>query len=266
MRLAARFAGLKVRPGSVACVWLGQAGYLFKTQRGLTVMIDPYFSDEGERIEGLKRLFATPITAEEFQPDLLLVSHGHLDHFDEPTISAFAAAHRTTLFAPPSCTSRAAELGWQTAKLHPLQPGKSATKGGVRVTATFARHTLPDAVGLFIAVDGIRLWHSGDTEYDEHLRRITSERLDAAFICINGGGGNMNAHEAALLAWRLEPRLVVPMHYGLWKPDDYRYHGAAPDATPDPAIFAATLAKLDKRMRVRRLHVGLPVTISRSAT
>ena len=266
MRLAARFAGLKVRPGTVACVWLGQAGYLFKTQGGLTVMIDPYFSDEGERIEGLKRLFATPITAEEFQPDLLLVSHGHLDHFDEPTISAFAAARRTTLFAPPSCTSRAAELGWQTAKLHPLQPGKSATKGGVRVTATFARHTLPDAVGLFIAVDGIRLWHSGDTEYDEHLRRITSERLDAAFICINGGGGNMNAHEAALLAWRLEPRLVVPMHYGLWKPDDYRYHGAAPDATPDPAIFAATLAKLDKRMRVRRLQLGRPVAISRSAT
>ena len=101
-------------------MWLGQAGFVVKTQRGLTVMIDPYFSDEGERMEGLKRQFAPPITADELLPDLLLVSHGHLDHFDEPTIRAFGAAGRTTFFAPPSCTSRAAELGWQTAKLRPL--------------------------------------------------------------------------------------------------------------------------------------------------
>ncbi len=243
-------------------MWLGQAGFVVKTQRGLTVMIDPYFSDEGERMEGLKRQFAPPITADELLPDLLLVSHGHLDHFDEPTIRAFGAAGRTTLLAPPSCISRAAELGWQTAKLRPLQPGKSATKRGCHVTATFARHTLPDAIGLLVGIDGLRLWHSGDTEYDEHLRRMAGERLDAAFICINGGGGNMNAHEAALLAWQLGPRLVVPMHYGLWKPEDYRYRGAAPDATPDPGLFTATLAKLDKRMRVLQLEVGRPIVIS----
>jgi L-ascorbate 6-phosphate lactonase len=250
---------LGVRPGTVACAWLGQAGYLLKMHTGLTVMIDPYFSDEVERLEGLKRTFAPPMTAGELKPDVLLVSHGHLDHFDEPTISTFAAA-RTLLMAPPSCTTRAAALGWPGSRLRPLTPGGSATRGGCHVTATFARHTWPDAIGLLIAIDGLRVWHSGDTEYDEHLRRLGGD-LDVAFICINGGGGNMNAHEAALLAWQLKPQVVVPMHYGLWAEEDYRYKGAAPDATPDPTLFSATLKKLSTRIRIRELEVGRIVTL-----
>lgn len=262
MRLAARIGRMRVRSGTIACAWLGQAGFLMKTPRGLTVMIDPYFSDECEKQEGLKRLFAPPITAEELQPDLLLVTHGHLDHFDEPTIRTFASGGRTMLVATPSCTARASLLGWQPAKLRSLRPGQSATKGGCHVTATFARHTLPDAVGYLVTIEGIRLWHSGDTEYDQRLRALATKKLDFAFMCINGGGGNMNALEAALLAWQLEPRAAVPMHYGMWSVEDYRYRGAAPDATPDPALFASTLAKLSKRIRPRELEVGRTLTLS----
>ena len=254
-------AALKVRSGTVECGWLGQAGYLLKTHNGLSVMIDPYFSNECEKREGLKRLFPPPITAEELQPDLLLVSHGHLDHLDEPTIRTFASAKRTTLIAPPSCTKRAAGWGWHASRLRSLQPGQSVTKRGCRVTATFARHTLPDAIGFLLAIDGMRLWHSGDTEYDEHLRALASLKLDVAFICINGGGGNMNSHEAALLAWELKPRTVIPMHYGMWSEEDYRYLGAAADATPDPGIFAATLARLDTRIRIRELQIGRAVSL-----
>jgi L-ascorbate metabolism protein UlaG (beta-lactamase superfamily) len=256
MRLAARIARMSVRHGTVACAWLGQAGYLMKAHNGLTVMIDPYLSDEGEKQEGLKRVFEPPVTAAELEPDLLLVTHGHLDHFDEPTIRTFATGGRTTLVAPPSCVARASELGWVQSRLRALLPGQSARKGGCHVTATFARHTLPDAVGYLMTIDGVRLWHSGDTEYDERLRTPATQHLDVAFICINGGGGNMNANEAALLAWQLKPRAVVPMHYGMWPADGYRYGGAAPGATPDPALFVATLAKLNPRMRVRELEVG----------
>src|ERR1700693_1730970 len=106
MRLAERMVKLKVRPGAVACAWLGQAGYLMKTSGGVTVMIDPYFSDEVERQEGLRRLFPPPITTDEMQPDILFVSHGHLDHFDEPLIRALAAGRRTILLAPPSGAAR----------------------------------------------------------------------------------------------------------------------------------------------------------------
>jgi L-ascorbate 6-phosphate lactonase len=262
LTLASRFKNLSVRPGTIACAWLGQAGYLLKTHVGLTVMIDPYFSDECEKEDGLKRLFPPPINADELVPDVVLVTHGHLDHFDEPTIRMFASAGRTTLVAPPSCTDRASNLGWRPAKLRSLRPGQSVTRSGCQITATFARHTLPDAIGYLLAIDGIRLWHSGDTEYDQNLRALAKQKLDVAFICINGGGGNMNAHEAALLAWQLKPRAVVPMHYGMWSVEDYRYRGAAPDATPDPALFSSTLNKLSTRVRVRELKVGSVVTLS----
>jgi L-ascorbate 6-phosphate lactonase len=224
-------------------------------------MIDPYFSDECERLEGLRRQFKPPINATDFQPDLLLVTHGHLDHFDEPTIRTYASGGRTTLFAPPSCVGRALHLGWPASRLRALQPGQSASRSGCRVTATFARHTLPDAIGLLLTIDGLRVWHSGDTEYDEHLRSLATEKLDVAFVCINGGGGNMNAHEAALLAWQVKPRTVVPMHYGMWPAEGYRYRGAAPGATPNPVLFASTIAKLDPKTRVKVLKVGDTVTL-----
>lgn len=130
------------------------------------------------------------------------------------------------------------------------------------MAATFARHTLPDAIGLLLELDGIKLWHSGDTEYDQHLRALAAANLDVAFICINGGGGNMNAYEAALLAWELKPRVVVPMHYGMWAAKDYRYGGRAPDATPDPMLFEATLRKLSTRTRIKTLEVGRIVILS----
>ena len=46
--LEQRILDLTVAPGTVACVWLGQAGYLFKTPAGAVVILDPYLSDYAE--------------------------------------------------------------------------------------------------------------------------------------------------------------------------------------------------------------------------
>ena len=50
--LADSIRRLVVAPGTVACVWLGQAGYLFKSAGGVTVMVDPYFSDYADQMWG----------------------------------------------------------------------------------------------------------------------------------------------------------------------------------------------------------------------
>jgi len=96
MRLAAQLGKLNVRSGTIACAWLGQAGYLMKTHRGLTVMIDPYFSDECERLEGLKRTFAPPVTAEEFQPDILLVTSPPSERLLRPVAPRFSLRPRVS--------------------------------------------------------------------------------------------------------------------------------------------------------------------------
>ncbi len=56
-----RIADLKVQKGSVAVVWLGQAGYLLKTPAGTIVMIDPYLSDWAGTQWGLQRRYPAPI-------------------------------------------------------------------------------------------------------------------------------------------------------------------------------------------------------------
>ncbi|MBM4156167.1 MAG: hypothetical protein FJ221_14250 [Lentisphaerae bacterium] len=59
--------------------WLGQSGYLLEGG-GVRLAIDPYLSDAVERAQGLKRLVPPPCTVAELAPDVLLITHDHLDH------------------------------------------------------------------------------------------------------------------------------------------------------------------------------------------
>jgi L-ascorbate 6-phosphate lactonase len=137
-----------------------------------------------------------------------------------------------------------------------LEQGDSHQFGDVAVTATFARHDeaaalTPDAVGFLLDIGGFRFWNVADSEYDAHLRPMADEGVDVMFVPINGVGGNMNAHEAALLTWQVAPRIAVPMHYGMW-PDEQYGEGA----TLDPKTFRETLARLGSETKVRVLEPG----------
>ncbi len=98
---------LTVEPGTVACVWLGQGSFLFKSPGGLIVMVDPYLSDYGEEIWGLKRILPQVVDAARLRPDLLLVTHWHEDHLDAPTIRHYAKESDVVLAGPLSCVARA---------------------------------------------------------------------------------------------------------------------------------------------------------------
>jgi L-ascorbate metabolism protein UlaG (beta-lactamase superfamily) len=62
----------------------------------------------------------------------------------------------------------------------------------------------------------------------------------------------MNAHEAALLAWQLAPRIVYPNHFGMWAPEHY-----GRGATLDPALFTGTYQRLGGTGVVRIPAVGV---------
>ena len=116
---------------------------------------------------------------------------------------------------------RAQIWGWPAERTVRLDRGDSHQFGDVTVTATFARHDeevamTGDAVGFLLDVGGVRFWDVADSEYDARLRPMREEGIDVMLVPINGVGGNMNAHEAALLVWQVAPRIAVPMHYGMW--------------------------------------------------
>ncbi len=230
--------------------WLGQSGYLLEGA-GVRIAIDPYLSDAVERAQGLKRLVAPPLTVAQLAPDVLLITHDHLDHFDPDTVPAVMRSFPACRLAgPASVRAHGARIGLADARLVALDAGGSACLGGVEVTATPARHSDPAAVGLLVRADGVLLWFSGDTLYGPDLAgdvlRLAGRAPDAAFVCMNGRLGNMGVDDAVRLLAEMRPALAVPSHYGMFA-----------ENTAAPAPFAAACARAGLRTLV--LDPGMPV-------
>lgn len=228
---------------AVAFEWLGQAGFIFRGPSG-AVAIDPYLSDLCLRDHGLERLTAPPCTAAELMADIVLVSHWHPDHLDLDSALDYTTSG-SVIVAPPSCILRLSGRGLPKDRLVAIDAGQTLDMEGISITAVPALHEVPgaiteDAVGFVLELDGMRIYHSGDSDYDRRmLAALDRGPLDLALLCINGTGGNMNVWEAALLAAQLRPRIAVPMHWGMWERKGY---GDA--ATLDPAEFGEIYRRL----------------------
>ncbi len=274
MPLRERIAEREVLPGTLACWWLGGSGFVFKSPAGTTVYLDPYLSDSVKSIFGVGRAFPPPIAPEDVRADAVISTHWHEDHLDPGTIPVIARACEGTKFImPPSATSRALGWGVKRDRIVPLSWGhgaqaeQSVTVKDLTITAVPARHDagipgweVPDAMGVMIEGEGLKIYNSGDTEYDTRLRLLKSHKPDVAMICINGVSGNMDAYEAALLAWQLGARVAIPMHHYLWAEN-----AGNANATLDPRLFADTYARLGGTGRVVLPEVGQEVELDPDA-
>ena len=259
--LAQVIAATQVRPGRVMAWWLSGTGFVFKTSAGTQLYVDPYFSNCVARIFGVERALPPPVPVEDAQPDLLVATHWHEDHLDPEGLPQLARRSPTEFLCPPTCRSRLLGWGVPAQRVTAFSEGQTHAFRDLRITAVAARHQpgipgweVPDAIGLLIEAEGLRIYHTGDTEYDLRLRALAFAKdkpIDAMLTVINGTGGNMNAYEAALLAWQIGPRVVIPMHHILWK--DF---SGGEQATLDPRALVDTYRRLGGAGEVRLLEVG----------
>jgi L-ascorbate 6-phosphate lactonase len=259
--LAQTISDTRVRPGSVMAWWLSGTGFVFKTSAGTQIYVDPYFTNCVSQIFGVERALPPPVPVEEAEPDLVIATHWHEDHLDPEGVPILAKRTDTQFLCPPSARSRM--LGWLVPgpRVTAITEGQTHAFRDVRITAVPARHIpnvpgweVPDAIGLLIETEGMRIYHTGDTEYDLRLRALAYDKdhpIDVMLTVINGAGGNMNAHEAALLAWHIQPKVVIPMHHILWKDFDSGAQG-----TLDPNLLAATYRRLGGTGEVKIVEVG----------
>ncbi len=232
--------------------WLGQGGFVVETAQ-VRLVIDPYLSDIVEQTQGLTRLLPPPLSIAELRPAAVLCTHAHLDHYDPVAVPQILAAYpQCQLVGPASVRAKAAGLNLAPDRLQPLEAGRDWSAPGLTVRATPAQHSDPHAVGLILQTADQTVYISGDTEYRADLaasvRTVAGRKLDAAFICINGRLGNMNADEALEVVKALAPGLVIPMHYGLFA-----------ENTADPAPFLRHCAAAG--LQAQALEPGRPTRL-----
>ena len=174
-------------------IWLGHSGFVVKGSP--SIYIDPF------RIIGGRRA------------DLVLLTHPHYDHCSPADLS-FNDAETTEIICPRDCLTTLNEL---PGLRRIVQPGDKVKLHGVGIEAVPAytrksrMHERANAwVGYILDIDGVRIYHAGDTDYIPEMRHM---RVDVACLPISGGE-TMNLVEAAAAANSIAPRVVVPMHFG----------------------------------------------------
>jgi L-ascorbate metabolism protein UlaG (beta-lactamase superfamily) len=238
-------------PAGTTITWYGHACTRIDTAGGATVIVDPWFASP-----------TSPITVDQVDRcDVLLVTHGHFDHFGD----ALALASRLRPAWP--CIH---EMSLWLARRLPdggdavvgMNKGGTVEASGLRFTMVSADHSagdwnepgettlyLGDPVGFVIELeDGYRIYHAGDTQVFSDLRLIRElYRPDLAMLPI-GGHFTMDPSGAAMAVEFLGVAEVVPLHYGTFPilagtPDalrealaarglaDVRVHAPAPGGT-----------------------------------
>ena len=200
--------------------WLTQAGFLFKNSK-LQILVDPYLADTMASIDP-KKARRIPVDERFFnaEPDIILITHDHVDHCNEETLKRFldAAKKNITILAAESAYKKLLPIVADH-NLVLLAPHSVWSENGVTFYSVHAEHSDRTAVG-FIIDDGKKTYYvSGDTIYNydviDDVLDLVEDGVDYAFLPINGRGNNMNAKDAADFAYEIGAKNAIPTHYGL---------------------------------------------------
>lgn len=223
----------KLEEDQVAFAWLGQAGFLIKSQNEKLIAIDPYLSNCGERLKNFIRMSPILVNAEEFDVDLYFVTHKHFDHFDYDAIPIIAKNTKASFFGPISCVEEFRKIKGNDKKMELLQAELPFIHidEEISVKAVYSDHgeLEKNAIGLLINVSGMRFYVTGDTAYrPDQMKEIEGITPDIMIASINGEFGNLDPVTGAELSKYVKAKVIVPCHF--WT---FMEHKGRPDLIKD---------------------------------
>lgn len=219
MRLAQRVRETQVPVGHLAIFWIAQAGFIYKTASNRIIYIDPYLTDYVYRTSGFKRLMGSPIEPEEVDADLVVSTHAHGDHLDLDAVPVLAQVPRLRFVGAPDCIPEYHKLGLPPEKYLRIDQGETLRFDGFSLTGVYADHGpgTPDALGIILESEGIRVWQVGDTAYrPERMAPILMLHPEIIIPPINGAFGNLDGIEAAQLAHDAGAKVAIPSHFWMF--------------------------------------------------
>lgn len=242
--------------------WYGQAAFRIETPSGGVILIDPWLkvptNPDKDSIAKLGRV------------DYILITHGHWDHVGD----AIEIAKKTgaTLIASYGLQYNLKSVLGYPDKQATLATGGNVggtidlPKAGAKVTIVNAVHgselvppmVQPSGPGLPAAIssgnpvgyvlqinNGPTIYHTGDTDVFTDMKLIAEFfKVDLMLACI-GGHFVMDPVRAAQAVEWVQPKQVVPMHFG-----------TVPLLAGTPAQFKAALDKRGLGARMVEMKPG----------
>lgn len=213
--------------------WLGQAGLLIRTGKH-TIIADPYLSDNVAKFEP-QNVRRQPIDDSFFgiRPDMILITHPHLDHMDEHTLAHYINSDsHTTVLSPRSVWPEVRKYGGDNNYVL-VSPGTRWSFDGVEIYTVPAEHSDVYSVGFIIEAEGKKYYITGDTLYNTRVIKsvresVGNDEIYCVFLPINGVGNNMNVRDAEQFAKDVGARFAVPVHFGMFDsidPCDFMFDG-----------------------------------------
>jgi L-ascorbate metabolism protein UlaG (beta-lactamase superfamily) len=223
---------------------------------GIRLLTDPFLRS---RLGPLRR-HGAPVDLSAFQDlDAVLISHLHRDHAD---LLSLRRLGDVPMLVPPGAGRFFERRGFES--VSELAVGESAQLGAVTVTAVQAVHDCGragsrDAQAIGFLLSGRhRIYFAGDTDLFDGLRSL--QGIDLACLPIWGWGpnlgpGHMDPEKAARAAALIEPRIVVPIHWGTLYPRLLQRLRPEPLRAP-PLVLARWMTELAPQAELRVLAPG----------
>lgn len=214
--------------------WLGQAGLLFETE-GKTIIVDPYLSDSVEKIEPQnKRRVPVDKSFLDIKPDIIVLTHNHLDHTDAETLKHYLTDNSNVLVLAPSNAWQAVRKNFNGVSNNFVMFNRHTvwTEENIRFVAVKAEHSDDAAIGFIMKSEGKKYYVTGDTLYNEEVFSDLPNDIDYVFLPVNGRGNNMNIADAKCFCERIGAK-AIPMHCGLFDDLDMNKFGYANKVIPE---------------------------------
>lgn len=170
------------------------------------------------KITGEKIIYFDPLKVEEsHDADLILITHSHWDHFSKEDILKIKK-ETTKIIAPKDSKEEILTLGFTESNIYIVEPDEEFSLHGILIKTVPAYNKSKTFhpkenkwLGYVVKIEDTIYYVMGDTDALEENKNITCDVL-----CIPiGGTYTMNATEAAEFTNILNPKKVIPIHYGL---------------------------------------------------
>ena len=170
------------------------------------------------RIDGEKIIYIDPYKIEKNvnDADYIFITHSHYDHFSPEDIEK-VIKNDTIIIVPEEMEDIAKEILKEEQRLYVVEPGNFHILGNLDFETIPAYNNEKEFhpkekgwVGYNIKIEDTWCYIAGDTDVTEENKKV---KCDIALLPI-GGTYTMDYKEAIELVQSINPKAVIPTHYG----------------------------------------------------